>query len=44
MFIYLIQRGGATHAEIAAGQRRLEHVGRVYRALWDKDGGNIWSV
>ena len=29
----LIQRGGADHAQLAAGQHRLEHVARVHRAL-----------
>jgi len=29
----LVQRGGADHAQLTAGQHRLEHVARVHRAL-----------
>ena len=29
----LVQRGGADHPQLAAGQHRLEHVAGVHRAL-----------
>ena len=29
----LVQGGGADHPQLAAGQHRLEHVGRIHRAL-----------
>ena len=29
----LVERGGADHAQLAAGQHRLEHVAGVHRAL-----------
>ena len=29
----LVERGGADHAQLAAGEHRLEHVAGVHRAL-----------
>jgi hypothetical protein len=34
----LVQRGGADHPQLAAGQHRLEHVRRVHRALAGRAG------
>ena len=33
VLLVLVERGGADAAQLAAGERRLEHVGGVHRAL-----------
>ena len=40
MVAVLVQRGGADHPQLTAGQHRLEHVGRVHRALAGRAGAD----